>query len=155
MRLGTRLLYEGSTLQGAHPKLVGFCSALMAGFCSAVDMVMVNQRVDDTVGVQRNVVGPVLIAPLQIEFFTVPIETFFMESETNLGRADRGSTVKKLKRRTSSRLAGGLACGIMRENDVNGFPIVISDELPRQVRISLEDSVSQGPVFAQIVSCAL
>lgn len=150
MRFGTRLLCEGSTLQGAHPKLVGFCSALMAGFCSAVDMVMVNQRVDDTVGVQRNVV-----APLQIEFFTVPIETFFMESETNLGRADRGSTVKKLKRRTSSRLAGGLACGIMRENDVNGFPIVISDELPRQVRISLEDSVSQGPVFAQIVSCAL
>ena len=37
MRLGTCLLPEGLTLQGAHPKLAGFCSALVAGYYAAVD----------------------------------------------------------------------------------------------------------------------
>ena len=38
MRLGPGLLYEGRTLQGARPKLADFCSATMAEFYSAVDM---------------------------------------------------------------------------------------------------------------------
>jgi len=38
MRLGTGLLYESRTLQGAHPKLADFCSAPMAGFYTAVDI---------------------------------------------------------------------------------------------------------------------
>ena len=37
MRLGTCLLFEGRTLQGAHPKLAYFCSAPVAGFYAAVD----------------------------------------------------------------------------------------------------------------------
>jgi hypothetical protein len=37
MRLGTCLLFEGCTLQGAHPKLAYFCSAPVAGFYAAVD----------------------------------------------------------------------------------------------------------------------
>jgi len=37
MRLGTCLLFEGRTLQGAHPILAGFCSAPVADFCAAVD----------------------------------------------------------------------------------------------------------------------
>ncbi len=37
MRLGTCLLPEGLTLQGAHHKLAGFCSALVAGYYAAVD----------------------------------------------------------------------------------------------------------------------
>ena len=37
MRLGTCLLYEGRTLQGARTKLADFCSAPMAGSYSAVD----------------------------------------------------------------------------------------------------------------------
>jgi hypothetical protein len=38
MRLGTCLLFEGRTLQGAHPKLAYFCSATVAGFYAAVDI---------------------------------------------------------------------------------------------------------------------
>ena len=38
MRLGTCLLYEGHTLQGAPTKLAYFCSAPVAGFYAAVDM---------------------------------------------------------------------------------------------------------------------
>ena len=38
MRLGPGLLYEGRTLQGARPKLADFCSATMAEFYSAVDI---------------------------------------------------------------------------------------------------------------------
>ena len=41
MRLGTCLLPEGLTLQGAHHKLAGFCSALVAGYYAAVDTVKV------------------------------------------------------------------------------------------------------------------
>ena len=37
MRLGTCLLPESLTLQGAHPKLAYFCSALVAGYYAAVD----------------------------------------------------------------------------------------------------------------------
>jgi hypothetical protein len=37
MRLGTCLLFERRTLQGAHPKLADFCSAPVAGFYAAVD----------------------------------------------------------------------------------------------------------------------
>ena len=37
MRLGTCLLYEGHTLQGAPTKLAYFCSAPVAGFYAAVD----------------------------------------------------------------------------------------------------------------------
>ena len=37
MRLGTCLLFEGRTLQGAHPKLAYFCSAPVEGFYAAVD----------------------------------------------------------------------------------------------------------------------
>ena len=37
MRLGPCLLFEGHTLQGAHPKLACFCSAPVAGFYAAVD----------------------------------------------------------------------------------------------------------------------
>jgi len=37
MRLGTCLLYEGHTLQGARTKLAYFCSALVAGVYAAVD----------------------------------------------------------------------------------------------------------------------
>ena len=37
MRLGTCLLFEGRTLQGAHPKLAYFCAATVAGFYTAVD----------------------------------------------------------------------------------------------------------------------
>lgn len=37
MRLGTSLLYESRTLQGAHPKMADFYSAPVAGFYSAVD----------------------------------------------------------------------------------------------------------------------
>ncbi|MEQ5872685.1 helix-turn-helix domain-containing protein [Sagittula sp. NFXS13] len=38
MRLGTRLLFEGITPQGARTKLAYFCSAPLAGFCAAVDI---------------------------------------------------------------------------------------------------------------------
>ena len=38
MRLGTCLLYEGHTLQGAPTKLAYFCSAPVAGFYAAVDI---------------------------------------------------------------------------------------------------------------------
>jgi len=38
MRLGTCLLYEGHTLQGARAKLAYFCSALVADFYAAVDI---------------------------------------------------------------------------------------------------------------------
>ena len=52
MRLGTCLLFEGHTLQGAHPKLACFRSAPMAGFYAAVDsfasMVM-NKTVGESV----------------------------------------------------------------------------------------------------------
>jgi hypothetical protein len=37
MRLGTCLLPEGLTLQGAHLKMASFCSAPVAGFYAAVD----------------------------------------------------------------------------------------------------------------------
>lgn len=37
MRLGTCLLFEGRTLQGANPKLADFCSAPLAGYYAAVD----------------------------------------------------------------------------------------------------------------------
>jgi len=37
MRLGTCLLIEGHTPQGAHPKLADFCSAPLADFYAAVD----------------------------------------------------------------------------------------------------------------------
>ena len=37
MRLGTGLLYESRTLQGAHPKMADFCSAPLADFYAAVD----------------------------------------------------------------------------------------------------------------------
>lgn len=37
MRLGTCLLYESHTLQGAHPEPADFCSALVADFYAAVD----------------------------------------------------------------------------------------------------------------------
>ena len=39
MRLGTCLLYEGRTLQGARAQLADFCSASLAGFYSAVDTI--------------------------------------------------------------------------------------------------------------------
>ena len=37
MRLGTGLLDESRTLQGARTKLANFCSAPLAGFFAAVD----------------------------------------------------------------------------------------------------------------------
>lgn len=37
MRLGTCLLFDGLTLQGANHKLADFYSAPLAGFCAAVD----------------------------------------------------------------------------------------------------------------------
>lgn len=40
MRLGPCLLFEGHTLQGAHPKLACFCSAPVAGFYAAVDIII-------------------------------------------------------------------------------------------------------------------
>ena len=43
MRLGTCLLPEGLTLQGAHHKLAGFCSALVAGYYAAVDTTPIAQ----------------------------------------------------------------------------------------------------------------
>ena len=49
MRLGPGLLYEGRTLQGARPKLAHFCSATMAEFYSAVDILdgtVVRTRID-------------------------------------------------------------------------------------------------------------
>ena len=38
MRLGTCLLPEGITLQGARPKMAGFYSAAVVGFYAAVDI---------------------------------------------------------------------------------------------------------------------
>lgn len=40
MRLGTCLLYESHTLQGAHPEPADFCSALVADFYAAVDTII-------------------------------------------------------------------------------------------------------------------
>ena len=37
MRLGTCLLYEGHTLQGAQTKVAGFYSGLVEGFYATVD----------------------------------------------------------------------------------------------------------------------
>ena len=39
MRLGSCLLFEGRTLQGARAQLADFCSAPMADFYAAVDKV--------------------------------------------------------------------------------------------------------------------
>ena len=44
MRLGTCLLPEGLTLQGAHLKMASFCSAPVAGFYAAVDTLNGSQR---------------------------------------------------------------------------------------------------------------
>ena len=44
MRLGTCLLPEGLTLQGAHHKLAGFCSALVAGYYAAVDNASIQRQ---------------------------------------------------------------------------------------------------------------
>ena len=46
MRLGTCLLFEGRTLQGAHPKLAYFCAATVAGFYTAVDKMPKDQGAD-------------------------------------------------------------------------------------------------------------
>ena len=44
MRLGTCLLYEGRTLQGALNKMVDICSAPVADFYAAVDSTMKLRR---------------------------------------------------------------------------------------------------------------
>lgn len=41
MRLGTCLLYEGCTLQGAHAQLADFFPATVGGFYAAVDIVRI------------------------------------------------------------------------------------------------------------------
>ena len=45
MRLGPCLLFEGRTLQGAHPKLADYCSALVAGFYAAVNTQVSERRI--------------------------------------------------------------------------------------------------------------
>ena len=48
MRLGTCLLYEGHTLQGAPTKLAYFCSAPVAGFYAAVDSLTTPEKTPDS-----------------------------------------------------------------------------------------------------------
>ena len=44
MRLGTCLLFEGRTLQGAQTKLAFFCSAPLEGFYAAVDITSAQRK---------------------------------------------------------------------------------------------------------------
>ena len=48
MRLGTCLLYEGHSIQGARTKMAYFCSAPMEGFYAAVDTLVPNRASIET-----------------------------------------------------------------------------------------------------------
>ena len=82
MRLGPGLLYEGRTLQGARPKLADFCSATMAEFYSAVDIIEVPRTESQRVGLETHVSKCVMLDEINTDILEGP---YVWEDRTPIG----------------------------------------------------------------------